>query len=78
MHKHKIVLSDRSPDDGIRFKNQLLADGLAMGPDHDFVWYYQQAAEYHCELEYTQQLPRQVIFEFQDGALATYYGLKWI
>jgi hypothetical protein len=73
MPHHKLVLADRSPDDGIKFKNQLLADGLVMGSAHDFVWYY-LAAEY----DHTQQLPRRVVFEFQDSAMVTYYGLKWI
>ena len=73
MHQHKLVLDNRSPDDGIRLKNQLLADGLIMGSDYDFVWYY-LAAEY----DLTQPLPRRVVFEFQDSAMVTYYGLKWI
>lgn len=73
MTQHKLVLSHRSPDEGIRLKNQLLADGLIMGSDRDFVWYY-LAAEY----DFTQQTSRRVVFEFRDAAMATYYGLKWI
>ena len=44
-----------------------------MGSDHDFVWYYKVA-----EYDYTQQTLRHVVFEFQDAAMVTYYGLKWI
>jgi len=66
---HRIELPDLTPDDGIRLKNLLVSAGLIQ--EQDFVWQYQSAV--HNTDGYTT-----VIFDFVDGAIATYWRLKWI
>jgi hypothetical protein len=67
---HRIRIEHLSPVDAIELKNQLLAAGLIM--DQDFVWKYTPAQH-----GYTYVAPKQVTFEFQDPAMATFYQLKW-
>ena len=58
----------------IDLKNQLLAAGLVI--DQDFTWRYAQA-QYDND-GYSAVTPKQVVFEFHDPALATFYQLKWL
>ncbi len=57
----------------IELKDQLLSDGLVI--DRDFVWKYTQAQYDNDGCTYVA--PKQVTFEFQDPAMATFYQLKW-
>lgn len=57
----------------LELRDQLTDAGLVM--DRDFEWEYRQA-EYDS-FGYEGVTPSQVVFRFQDPALATYYRLKW-
>jgi hypothetical protein len=57
----------------VDLKNQLLAAGLVL--DRDFVWKYCQA--HYDNDSHLAVTPKQVTFEFQDPAMATFYQLKW-
>lgn len=70
---HKVVLLDLAPDDGVRLKNQLIADGLTI--NQDFTWSYNRSTYNFGGYEVVQ--PRSVTFEFLDAAHATFYQLKW-
>ncbi len=70
---HRIRIDHISPNDAIELKNQLLTAGLAM--NDDFTWKYTQA-QYNND-GYTAVSPKQVVFEFRDPSLATFYKLKW-
>ena len=65
------MLDDVTPDDAIKFKNQLVHDGLIQ--DQDFCWAY-----HHARYEFGTVAPRYAVFDFVDGATATFYQLKWI
>jgi hypothetical protein len=71
---HRIELPDLTPDDGIRLKNLLISTGLVMY--QDFVWQYRTAV--YDKTGYNSITPRTVTFDFEDGATATYWRLKWI
>ena len=71
---YRIELPNLSPDDGIRLKNLLINAGLVMY--QDFVWQYHAAV--YDKTGYDSISPRTVIFDFKDGAIATYWRLKWI
>jgi len=70
---HRVVINHVSPAEAIEFKNQLLSAGLVM--NDDFTWKYTQA-QYNND-GYIAVAPKQVVFEFRDPALATFYQLKW-
>lgn len=68
---NRILLKHITPDEAIKFKQQLVHDGLV--PDQDFCWAYQ-----HPRYESGVEVPRYAMFDFVDGATATFYQLKWI
>jgi hypothetical protein len=70
---HRVRIDHISPIDAIELKNQLLKDELVI--NKDFVWEYRQST--YDNDGYDAVTPKQVIFEFQDPALATFYQLKW-
>ena len=68
---NRILLEHVSPDEAIKFKQQLVQDGLVQ--DQDFRWAY-----HHTRYEFGVEVPRYATFDFEDGATATFYQLKWI
>ncbi len=70
---HRVVLEHMHPMAGVELKNQLIADGLVH--HRDFEWAY-HAAQYDND-GFSAVTPKMVIFEFRDGAIATFYQLKW-
>ena len=69
---NRILLENITPDEAIKFKLQLVRDGLVQ--DQDFYWAYHQAYNDN----FSHEIPKQAIFDFADGATATFYQLKWI
>lgn len=67
----RIVLQHIMPDDVIKFKQQLIQDGLVQ--DQDFCWAY-----HHPRFNFGVEVPRYATFDFAHGATATFYKLKWI
>lgn len=68
----RIVLVHVDAQQAVALKNILLADGLIL--HEDFEWQY-------CPTRsdgFTTEEPRQVIFDFKDPVLATFYQLKWV
>ena len=70
----RIVLEHITPDEAIKFKQQLERDGLTQ--DQDFCWSYHQAR--YDNFSSDAVTPRYATFDFKDGATATFYQLKWI
>lgn len=68
---NRVLLENITPDEAIKFKQQLVRDGLAQ--DQDFCWAY-----HHPRYEFGVEVPRYATFDFADGATATFYQLKWI
>jgi hypothetical protein len=56
----------------VALKNNLLADGLIL--HEDFEWQYCPTVSDGFAID----RPRQVIFDFKDPVLATFYQLKWV
>lgn len=54
-------------------KDELIRSGLCLNVD--FSWSYYSA--YYDNDGYTAVTPKRVVFEFCDGATATFYQLKW-
>lgn len=73
MFQHELRIEHASPDDGIRWTRELQESGLVR--DRDYAWSYEPAKYDNFGLY--NSAPRAVVFEFQDPALATFYGLKW-
>lgn len=67
----RIMLQHIMPDDVIKFKQQLIQDGLVQ--DQDFCWAY-----HHPRFNFGVEVPRYATFDFAHGATATFYQLKWI
>lgn len=57
----------------LELRDQVEARGLRN--NQDFVWSYRQAS-YNND-GFTPSSPRQVKFEFNDPAMATFFNLKW-
>lgn len=69
---NRILLKHITPDEAIKFKQQLVHDGLV--PDQDFCWAYQHPWDAGA----TVLSHGYAMFDFADGATATFYQLKWI
>jgi hypothetical protein len=69
---NQILLENITPTEAIDFKNHLVRDGLIQ--DQDFCWAYHQAYNDN----FSSEIPKHAIFDFADGATATFYQLKWI
>ena len=69
---NRILLENITPNEAIDFKLQLVRDGLVQ--DQDFCWAYHQAYNDN----FSSETPKFAIFDFADGATATFYQLKWI
>jgi hypothetical protein len=72
MVMNRILLENITPNEAIDFKLQLVRDGLVQ--DQDFCWAYRQAYNDN----FSSEIPKHAIFDFADGATATFYQLKWI
>ena len=59
----RLTVQNATADDSIRFKNQLIRDGLIQGQDFEWAW---------LPMSYTAH------FDFVNPALATFYQLKWM
>ena len=59
----RLIVQNATADDSIRFKNQLIRDGLIQGQDFEWAW---------LPMDYTAH------FDFVNPALATFYQLKWM
>lgn len=70
---HRVVLNHLSASDALGLKQKLDESGLTMG--HDYEWAY-YPAKYDND-GFSAVTPRQVIFDFKDGSLATFFKLKW-
>jgi hypothetical protein len=70
---HRVVLNHLSASDALGLKQKLDESGLIMG--HDYEWAY-SPAKYDND-GFSAVTPRQVIFDFRDGSLATFFKLKW-
>jgi hypothetical protein len=55
-------VQNATADDSIRFKNQLIRDGLIQGQDFEWAWLPMVSTAH---------------FDFVNPALATFYQLKW-
>jgi hypothetical protein len=69
---NRILIENITPDEAIKFKLQLVGDGLIQ--DQDFCWAYHQT---YCD-NFSSEIPKHATFDFADGATATFYQLKWI
>jgi hypothetical protein len=70
---HRVVLYHLSAADALDLKEKLDNTGLIMG--HDYEWAYCPAKYDNDGFSAVQ--PRQVIFSFRDGSIATFFKLKW-
>lgn len=70
---HAVTVWGSGPMDAVEFRNQLIQTGLMM--NHDFVWKY--VPPNWDNYTRGEVIPRHVVFEFVDPALATFYQLKW-
>ena len=71
---NQIILQHITPTEAVDFKNQLVRDGLVQ--DQDFCWAYHQAR--YDNFSSSAVTPKHALFDFADGATATFYQLKWI
>jgi hypothetical protein len=73
MFEHKMRIENASPDDGIRWSQELQVSGLIQ--DQDYVWQYVPA--WNDNFGSDNSSSRAVVFAFSNPALATFYQLKW-
>jgi hypothetical protein len=73
MFEHELYIEQATPDDGIRWNQELQESGLIRGQDYS--WSY--VPSYSDDFGIHNSRPRAVIFKFANPALATFYQLKW-
>lgn len=70
---HRVVLNHLSATDALVLKQKLDDTGLIMGQDYE--WAYHPAKYDNDGFSAVQ--PKHAVFSFPDGALATFFKLKW-
>lgn len=70
---NSVTIDKISASDAIDLKKQLDQSGLVMG--QDYVWRF-QPVKYSTEWNIFPEAS-QVVFDFRDSAIASFYRLKW-
>jgi len=73
LFEHKVEILHADAMEGVFLKNELVASGLHLNVD--FCWHYH--TPYYDNFGHEAVIPKRVIFEFRDAAMATFYKLKW-
>jgi len=71
---HPVIVLHVNAVQALELRDEAQRHGLVQ--DRDFTWEYHQAT-YNND-GFTAVSPRQVIFNFEDPALATFFKLKWV
>ena len=70
-----VIITDLSAAEAIALKADLDHSGLVV--NHDYTWRF-QPVKYNNDWSMDPEEASQVLFEFTDPALASFYKLKWI